>query len=140
MLIFSFAEFLISRKIKDSVYYKQKGDDKMEFINLTPHDIHIISADSEKNQTEKTIPASGQCARCNVQKKLCDYVDNIPIYETSYGNVQGLPDPKKGVVYIVSTIVAEACKEQRDDLLVPFDFVRDEHGNIIGCKSFSKVR
>lgn len=112
----------------------------MKFINLTPHDIHIISGNSEKSPSEKIIPASGQCARCNVQKTLCDYVDNIPVYATSYGDVQGLPDSENGVFYIVSTIVAEACKGQRDDLLVPFDFVRDEHGNIIGCKSFSRVR
>lgn len=108
----------------------------MEFINLTPHDVRIMSEGKE----EVFIPASGQCARCEVKEELCGYIDNIAIYHTSYGKVQDLPEPKEGVYYLVSTIVAKACKGQRDDLLVPFDFIRDESGNIIGCKSLSKVQ
>ena len=112
----------------------------MKLINLTPHDIHIMSDGLDNQKQERLIPASGQCARCEMKKEWCGEIDGIPLYQTAYGKVQGLPEPKEGIYYMVSTIVAEACKGQRNDLLVPFDFVRDESGNIIGCKALSKMK
>lgn len=113
----------------------------MKFVNLTPHSISIIRSHTASAEKKRYImPPSGQVARCEIHKKLCGYIEGIPVYQTSYGEVQGLPNAQEGAVYIVSTIVAEACKEQRDDLLVPFDFLRDEAGNIIGCQAFSKVK
>lgn len=123
-----------------SIERRRKGDE-MKFVNLTPHSISIIRSHTAAAETKKSIILpSGQVARCEIHKELCGYIENIPVYQTSYGEVQGLPSAQEGTVYIVSTIVAEACKEQRDDLLVPFDFLRDEAGNIIGCQAFSKVK
>jgi len=62
--------------------------------------------------------------------------DIIPLTETVFGEVEGLPEYKKGTYYIVSSLVAQACPD-RSDLLIVNETVRDEQGRICGCKSFS---
>ena len=58
-----------------------------------------------------------------------------PIFEETYGEVNGLPESKTGVYLIVSHMVRDAAKG-RTDLLVPGEFVRDSDGKITGCKGF----
>ena len=53
----------------------------------------------------------------------------------SYGKVSNLPEPKDGVLYIVSAAVRTALPE-RNDLASPAHLVRDEEGRIIGCLAF----
>lgn len=62
--------------------------------------------------------------------------DHLPLVRRKFGAVSGLPDPKDGVAYIVSQIIADALPERRD-LLVPADVVRGADGQVIGCKSFA---
>ena len=62
----------------------------------------------------------------------------IRVFTRSYGQVEGLPDPKPGVGYIVSQIVAQALPERRD-LFFPGDLLRDKDGNIIGYKNLCQV-
>ena len=59
----------------------------------------------------------------------------MPLTETSFGDVVDLPAPAPDTLYIVSRLVATAAN--RDDLVVPNGIVRDDNGNIIGCKSLS---
>ena len=62
----------------------------------------------------------------------------VPRTHTVYGQVEGLPDPTPGVIYIVSGMIVSALASQgihRDDLLVPGMQVRDEAGRVIGCRS-----
>ena len=85
------------------------------FENLTPHDVNLILPDGEV----LTIPASGKVA--------------IPVVKTVFDtNVTDLPDPQDGVIYLTSTLVAQAVPD-RDDVLVPADLRRDDAGRIIGC-------
>lgn len=108
----------------------------MPIINVTPHDIHILHQGARpKESWDEIIPASGQVARCEIYRKQMGILKNIPIFHLHYGIVQGLPSPQKGTFYIVSSIVAQAMKQTRNDLLVPVDFVRDDKGNIIGCQA-----
>lgn len=58
----------------------------------------------------------------------------ISLYNVTYGEVTGLPEPEDGVLYIVSMMVLEACR--REDLIAPVDMVRDNTGRIIGCRGF----
>ena len=69
----------------------------------------------------------------------CRPLFSIKINSTSFGEVDGLPEPQEGTIFIVSALVAQALKGARDDLVVPDDTVRDDRGVIIGCKSFARV-
>ena len=106
-------------------------------INCTPHDINLY----RYGKCYMTIIPSGDIARVEqkdialglIEEKLSDgsvYV--VPIYKTVYGAVTGLPEQKEGTYYIVSTLVAQVCK-QRADLLTPKQYVRDKNNRIIGC-------
>ena len=82
----------------------------VKFINLTPHTIYL-------NDGRKFEP-SGQIARVSSQFtilsqfKEVDLVDDVIIYEVTYGNIENLPEPDTDVIYIVSNIVLEAGKEE----------------------------
>ena len=126
----------------------------MTVINLTPHDIVIVGPG------ERTIPPSGVVARVSMQTSgIIDVVgrmsdrppfcgieyncescfsqfggcDGIPVRKQTYGEVTGLPAPKEGTVYIVSTMVRLAVPD-RDDVFSPGELVRGDDGQPIGCR------
>lgn len=106
-------------------------------VNLTPHDVNVVGDD---NSVAITIPASGNVARCSqtidiVGALTLDSVV-IPISASSYGEVVDLPDPQDNTYYIVSRLVMSACPA-RQDLLVPNDLVRNDAGQVIGCRSLA---
>lgn len=109
-----------------------------EAVNLTPHPIGFVDQD---NQLLLTVEST-MVARVSAQTTTVGYfVINgvqIPRTHTVYGQVEGLPDPTPGVIYIVSGMIVSALASQgihRDDLLVPGMQVRDEQGRVIGCRS-----
>ena len=99
-------------------------------VNLTPHTINVVLEDRKIE-----IPSSG-IARCSQTSKPVGDVNGIPLTSTSFGEVEGLPKPTRGTLFIVSRLIMSACPT-RIDLLVPNDMVRDDKGQIIGCKSFA---
>lgn len=104
-------------------------------INLTPHDVSIVVGD----RTE-VIKSSGlaRCAEKTVQVSLVD--GWIPVFETEYGEVSGLPEPAEDTIYIVSAIVAKSNEvKSRTDVYVPAKTIRDANGVIIGCIGLNKV-
>ena len=108
----------------------------VEVINLTPHDVSFIGDDGS---TIITVRPSGQLARVSAQTvRTGVFINGIPVTRTMYGEVEGLPEPKDGTVYIVSSLVAQRCPE-RDDVFIPNESVRNSEGNIIGCRSFGDV-
>ncbi len=80
---------------------------------------------------------SGQTTRLAVATVPQRPIDGIPTSVTVFGEPIGLPKQADGTYYIVSQMVKSACPE-RDDLLVPADVVRDDNGNIIGCRGFNR--
>lgn len=107
----------------------------MKFMNLTPHAVSIEQEDGAICQ----IPASGELARCSQSTEKVTVIDGIAVTRVTLGEVQGLPAPQKGTVYIVSRIIAEAVKGKRDDVLIPGPAIRDDEGRIIGAKGLSMV-
>ena len=111
----------------------------MKIINLTPHPINIIN---ESNSLE--IMSSGILVRCDEQTNYLfelelDNNTSVPVYNTSLkSNIDNLPCEESDVFYIVSIITA-ALFPNRKDFLVPHEYVRDNEGNIIGCKSFKRI-
>lgn len=103
-------------------------------INLTPHTITFILSNGEKME----IPASGQLARVSVHTETVGEINGIPITTSVFGEVEGLPAPQDGVVFIVSSLVAQRCGD-RKDVFIPNESVRDENGRIIGCRSLGRI-
>ena len=107
----------------------------MKLVNLTPNAVNIVLEDG----ASLNIAPSGVVARCtqsdvNVGLVCTDGIA-IPLTKTSFGDVS-LPAPDPDTLFIVSRLVATAAN--RDDLVVPNGIVRDDDGNIIGCKSLSR--
>lgn len=127
----------------------------MKLINLTPHDINIITTpviqDTITNhyflapniEPEITVIKSSGIARC---KQVDNYegslvLDNgyaVPIHSLSFKEITGLPKPEKDTRYIVSAIVLNAAKAAgRTDCMAVTYTVYDDQGHIIGCAAFS---
>ena len=101
----------------------------MNYINCTPHSIVLNDG--------RTFDPSGSVARVsssftNVVNDVCSVV---------YGEVEGLPAPKEGTMYIVSAMVLSA-NSTRTDLVAPAsghpDTIRNEKGHIVSVPCFVK--
>lgn len=93
----------------------------MKIVNLTPHEVRLNNG--------KVYPSEGVARVSNEFKEVME-----GLYTVSYGEVEGLPEPRPDTAYIVSAMVQQACK-MRTDLLAPAsghpDTVRDEKGRIV---------
>ena len=106
-------------------------------INLTPHEIVMVG---NNNEIIVRYPSQG-IARAVAMAKPVGEVNGIPLVEMSYGRPEGLPEPVEGTCYLVSMITAAAAAEYSrsvDDLLITADLVRDDHGNVVGCRKFAR--
>lgn len=111
----------------------------MKIVNLTPHAITIIG-----EIENLVIEPSGIVTRIVATTKTVGNLitENqgsfeIPVTVTKYSEVENLPEPVNGTIYIVSAMVANAVK--RHDLYIPNESVRDDLGRIIGCKSLGMI-
>lgn len=84
----------------------------MKFVNLTPHEIVVEVA----NGMRVSIPSTGNC-RVSVKQTLIDqlFLLNhekfpIPVFQNTYGEVEGLPFLEKDTTYIVSLMVINALR------------------------------
>jgi hypothetical protein len=71
-----------------------------------------------------------------VSTELVDRVDGIDLSRATFGAVDNVPEIVHGTYYIVSMLVRSALS-YRYDLVSPGELVRDEKGNVIGCKGFT---
>lgn len=104
-----------------------------KIINLTPHDIHVRTAQGEM----KTFPRSGQIARVAQESRLETSVAGVPVAVPTFGAVLDLPAEEPNTFLLVSMMIRNALPSRRD-LLSPGDMLRDEAGKIIGCVSFHR--
>jgi len=130
-------------------------------INKTPHPVNIIGG-----TTFPACPKN-ELIRLLSETVVDTPINGVPTSITIFGEPEGLPEsgvfcPSCGqttsgrfwnrdwstcdhcdsdiletVYYIVSQLVKSACPG-RDDLLVPAEVVRDNSGNIIGCRSLGR--
>jgi len=111
---------------------ENKEENKMEFINLTPHTLNIHTDD----ETIDLVP-SGEVARVEITNSPGDAVGGLPVAVASYGEIVGLPDPKESTIYIVSGMVE--AQTSRADVYSPGELVRDGAGKPIGCKGLKQT-
>lgn len=109
----------------------------INFVNLTPHDVVIYKGDV----VDRTIPFTGIIARAKEETKKVGELDGIPETESTFGEVENLPEPQPNTIYIVSALAAKAARDagRTVDLRVPHDSVRNDKGQIIGCRSLGRI-
>ena len=99
------------------------------FINLTAHTINEVTTGLE-------IPTSGIVARVKQETKKIASHAGVPLYTSVFGEVEGLPEPREGIVYIISALALNAAPVNRTDVVAPGNLQRNEHGQPIGCVGF----
>lgn len=105
----------------------------MKIINLTPHAIKII------NGKRLTTLLSKGTARVSIEEEEMEPIDGISIKRVSVGEIEGLPSPKEGTIFITSQIVAQqATNEGRKDVYHPHSLERDQYGAVIGCHGLAQ--
>jgi hypothetical protein len=102
----------------------------MAIKNLTPHTLNIISADG----TSRSIEPTGTVARCSQVPTPAGDHDGVSLTHVRYGDVTDLPAPVDGVLYVVSALVRSA-RPNRTDVASPGDLVRNDSGQVIGCRN-----
>jgi len=112
----------------------------MRIVNLTPHPLNMMPEGPDGPTV--TIPPSGQVARCATSRVQVDAVTvdgiTVPVNQTRFGEVTGLPDPQPDTIYVVSALVAQAVPD-RPDVFIVDDAVRDDQGRIIGARALAHV-
>ena len=103
------------------------------FINLTPHAIVVRNGNEET-----TFPASGNVARVNVTMVNDGNIAGFPVSRQVFGEVEGIPSPINGTVYIVSALVLGRIVG-RNDCIAPDTgkgAIRNDKGQIIAVTGF----
>lgn len=104
-----------------AVIAAQPQEERMtEFINLTLHAVTMKRAGGETF----TVPPSGQEARRDTVRAERPALDGVPVAVVTFGDVKGLPEPREGVVYIVSGLVLAAVPH-RADVVAPGAPIRE---------------
>lgn len=107
---------------------------EMQIVNLTPHVLRLYAEDGETVLDE--IPSHGVARVTSAPPTLGDWELPVPVATpTVYGEVEGLPEPQLGVVYVTSMLVAAAVR--RPDVISPGTgpndgCIRDGEGRISG--------
>ena len=122
----------------------------MKLVNLTPHPVRIYRSDTPDRVEDPDagvvmiLEPSGEVARLSESVIGEDTVLNdegveIPVSLVSYAEVEGLPKPQEGVAYVVPVMTALAAAG-REDLLVPYEQVRNQEGTVVGCRRLGRVQ
>lgn len=108
-----------------------------QIVNLTSHDITILD---QYNNVVKVIPVEPDIT-CRVSTSTCDseIIDGVEVVSRRLDGINGLPEPKYNTYYVVSALCATYAPQDRDDLLVVCNHVRDESGRVIGCRRLERV-
>lgn len=106
----------------------------MIIVNLTKHPIVV-----QDGEVKHVFDPIGQ--ECRVASATIDvaHVNGIPVSYQTFGEVQGLPAPVEGTVYIVSAMVLAALKGKRNDVVAPRTdgtAIRNESGQITAVRGF----
>ncbi|TLG71279.1 hypothetical protein [Culicoidibacter larvae] len=108
------------------------------YINLTDHDIRIADG-----VTDVVIPPSGMIARIKSKERRLIGIDaGIKQYLLGGRQIEHLPAPAPGTIYIVSKVVLAALNGRRKDVYAP-ERVKRKDGQVIsaqGLVRFERVK
>lgn len=108
----------------------------MQLVNLTPHPLNLYTVGDGVVE----LPVSGTLARVRSTSVFVGEAGGMPVYETAFDAVEGLPEPSEGVLFITSSLVLRALTSagiKRPDVLAPGTGpndgpIRDQNGRIVG--------
>ena len=89
----------------------------MQLQNLTPHPLVLLCVTGTQR-----VPQSGNIARVRHEQVPLDNAAGIPVFTTVYKDIEGLPEPREGVTYVVSSLIQHALRQKgidRQDVLSP---------------------
>lgn len=117
-----------------------------EFVNLTPHEIRIYPYFASNKgilregvQPIRTFPPSDKPARAQQREVLLCVDGDIPIVAMEFGEVENLPPPVEGRIYICSAVAAErAAIAGRRDVVMVAGSIRDRRGCVVGAVKFAR--
>ena len=109
----------------------------MTIRNLTPHPIVIEIPSGER----VTFPPEGIIPRVSSKVAPCGEFLGVPLSETVFGEVEGLPEAEEGTILIVSGFVLDRVRESRPDVFRPDtgqDCIRNEKGQIVAVRRLTR--
>jgi hypothetical protein len=118
---------------------EKREEKEMEKVNLTPHEISLAN---EAGEIITTVPPSGVVARVQTTQETVGAIDGFSVVKTSYGQVENLPEPQEGTIYVVSLLVLQALQAagvSRPDVVGPDTgptCVRSADGKIAAVRRF----
>lgn len=104
----------------------------MKIVNYTPHDVVLKAVNGAE-----TVYESKGIARVSCSDETIGLVNGVTIIRQKFGEIEGLPEKEDDTILIVSTMVRAAAKD-RDDLVSPANFIRDEAGRIVAATALAK--
>jgi hypothetical protein len=118
-----------------------------EIKNFTPHKLRFYAQIDDVDVIALEIESDGI-----VRAKQNPYVQEtfisrgtfgIPVMaKTSFGEPDFIPEEKENTIYVVSQIAAQSIKTyypERNDFYIVAETVRNSEGEIIGCRSLTKL-
>ena len=101
----------------------------MKIHNYTPHPINLVGYG--------VIPSEGIARLREKEVSRATTPEGITFCCILTGEMEGLPENWKSQeeVFIVSRPVAEAIKTP--NVVCPYDLIRDEDGNVVGCRALA---
>jgi hypothetical protein len=109
-----------------------------QLINLTKFDIHYYIGKDKVF----TLPSSGTIQLHEKRDNDSIYLGNgevVTIEDISYDDNILLPQENEEVLYIVSSVVANILRGQRNDLLTIGELITDGNGRNIGVRTFRRT-
>lgn len=121
----------------------------MNIHNMTPHVITIVV-----DGVSVSFPSEGIIRASQKDVKVDEVVTDlkigeagsagftIPVFSSSFGAPEGVPELEQDAVYIVSSLAFQSLKAAgmpMEHFVVPSGTIRDESGRIIGCKGFARI-
>lgn len=104
----------------------------MNIVNCTPHPVVFIPDGDKPNRIIRPSGTIPRVAEKPINWTVIDGVQSVVLHDLDI-RVAGLPAPAADTMYIVSRLVFDAA-DDRADLAVPYDFIRDADGRIVGCR------
>ena len=106
----------------------------MKIVNLMPYAVTFCNGEKVT-----VIEPSGTTVSIRWKTVSIGEIMGIETTETTCDKIVGLPEPKDGVVYLVSSAVAQCCRN-RSDIYVADEIATDKTGQVIGCKTLTQFK
>jgi len=105
-------------------------------VNKTPHDVVLYD---DCDEVFLTIPAAENPLRLVEKREKVGQINGFDLNKVTFEIDKNtpLPYPDENTYFIVSRVIAETFK--RPDFIIPDQAVRNESGQVIGCKGFAVI-